>query len=74
MKWADGYCSENLDVVLVTVMIYGRSTRLGGRWRCKDILDESWSDSLARTAPGRECIHDHDIVLLEGGVELSLAI
>ena len=39
-----------------------------------NLLDESWSNSLARTAPGSERIHDHDIVLLKGGVELSLAV
>lgn len=39
-----------------------------------NVLDKSWSNSLAWAAPGSESIHDHDIVLLEGGVELSLAM
>lgn len=39
-----------------------------------NVLDESWSNSLARAAPSSKGIHDHDIVLLEGGVELGLAM
>lgn len=38
-----------------------------------DVLSNVRSNDLARTAPGRECVEDHDLVVLDGGLELGLA-
>lgn len=51
----------------------GRDSAFGLR-PSEDLLDESWGNGLAWAAPGGESIHHDDIVLLEGGVELGLAV
>ena len=37
-------------------------------------LDDLRCDDLAGTAPGREGVEDDDLVLFEGGGELSFAV
>lgn len=38
------------------------------------LLDEHWRDGLAGSAPGGEGVHHDDVMFLEGGVELGLAV
>jgi hypothetical protein len=39
-----------------------------------DILDDLRGDDFAGTAPGREGVEDDDFVILDGGLEFSLAV
>lgn len=42
--------------------------------RRRDVLDEGRRDGLAGAAPDGEGVEDDDVVLLEGGIELGLAV
>ena len=47
---------------------------MGGNRRGENVLDDLRGDDFAGTAPGREGVEDDDLVILDGGFELGLAV
>ena len=45
-----------------------------GGGKNRNLLYDLRSDNFAGSAPGREGIEDNDLVVLEGGLEFSLAV